>query len=274
MTTPPRAAPKAWPAEAVELRPVKSLLPYARNARTHSPEQVSQIAAAIEEYGFTVPLLVDEASEIIAGHGRLLAAVELGLARIPVMVARGWTPAQKRAYRIWDNQSGLLSEWDAGLLKVEIADLKAGDYNLDLLGFPELQLVEFMSGLGNGAGNRQSGMGSLAEKFGVPPFSVLNAREGWWQDRKRAWIALGLQAELGRGESMIGDGKSVMRDRTKWTHQSKAVQAEGAQRASPPDAAAAIEGQSRLAALRAKPRRKPDAIPGGQAATRHGGTRD
>ena len=87
-----------WPADKVERRPIDALIPYARNARTHSEEQVAQIAASIREWGWTVPVLVDETGGIIAGHGRVLAARKLGLAEVPVMVAAGWSEAQKRAY--------------------------------------------------------------------------------------------------------------------------------------------------------------------------------
>src|SRR3954466_4300566 len=96
-----------WPADAVERRPVSSLTPYARNARTHSDAQVAQIAGSICEWGWTVPVLVDESGMLIAGHGRVLAARKLGLSEIPVMVARGWSEAQKRAYVIADNKLAL-----------------------------------------------------------------------------------------------------------------------------------------------------------------------
>ena len=86
-----------WPADKVERRDVASLVPYARNARTHSPAQVAAIAASIREWGWTVPVLVDDAGGIIAGHGRILAAQKLGITEVPVMVAAGWTEAQKRA---------------------------------------------------------------------------------------------------------------------------------------------------------------------------------
>jgi ParB-like chromosome segregation protein Spo0J len=96
------AIAQLWPADAVERRPIRSLVPSARNARTHSDEQVGQIAASIREWGFTIP--VDEAGLIIAGHGRVLGAKRLDLGEGPVVVARGWTEAQKRAYRIADNK--------------------------------------------------------------------------------------------------------------------------------------------------------------------------
>jgi predicted alpha/beta hydrolase len=84
-----------WPADRVARQPIDGLLPYARNARTHSDKQIAQIAASIREWGWTMPVLVDEEGGIIAGHGRVLAARKLGLADVPVMVARGWTRAQK-----------------------------------------------------------------------------------------------------------------------------------------------------------------------------------
>jgi hypothetical protein len=86
-----------WPADKVERRAVAALIPCARNARTHSPEQVDQIAASIREWGWTVPVLVDDEDGIIAGHGRVLAAHKLAIAEVPVMVAAGWSEAQKRA---------------------------------------------------------------------------------------------------------------------------------------------------------------------------------
>ena len=113
-----------WPADAVERRPVAALVPYARNARTHSDEQVAQIAASIREWGWTMPVLVDEAGTIIAGHGRVLAAQSLGIAEVPVMVAAGWSEAQKRAYVIADNKLALNAGWDEELLPVELGDLK------------------------------------------------------------------------------------------------------------------------------------------------------
>ena len=136
-----RAKPE-WPADKVERRPVASLTPYARNARTHSPGQVDQIAASIREWGWTVPILVDETGGIIAGHGRVLAAHKLGLAEVPVMVAAGWTEAQKRAYVLADNKLALNAGWDADLLRVELTDLQAFDFDLGLTGFDDAELAD------------------------------------------------------------------------------------------------------------------------------------
>lgn len=126
-----------WSADAVERRPLKSVKHYSANARTHSPEQVAQIAASIREFGFTIPLLVDEAGELIAGHGRALAAQEIGLELVPVMVARGWTQKQIKAYRLADNQLALNAGWDVKLLAAELETLPD---MAALIGFSESEL--------------------------------------------------------------------------------------------------------------------------------------
>lgn len=133
-----------WPADAVERRPVAALTPYARNARTHSDEQVAQIARSIEEFGWTVPVLVDEAGGIIAGHGRILAAHRLGLTDVPVMVARGWSEEQKRLYVIADNQLALNADWDMDVLSSELAELRGAGLDLTLAGFDVKQLAEIL----------------------------------------------------------------------------------------------------------------------------------
>jgi ParB-like nuclease domain len=126
-----------WPADRVERRPVAQLIPAARNARTHSEEQVAQIAASIKEWGWTVPVLVDEAGSIITGHGRVLAAQTLGLDTVPVMIAAGWSKAKKQAYAIADNKLPLNAEWDLDLLKLELGELKDSDFDLGLVGFSD-----------------------------------------------------------------------------------------------------------------------------------------
>ena len=123
--------------EKLERWPVERLVPYERNARTHSPEQLAQIAASIVEFGFTNPILVASDAGIIAGHGRLEAAKQLGLAEVPVVVLDHLTPAQRRAYVIADNQLALISGWDDELLKNELAELGELEFDLTLLGWGE-----------------------------------------------------------------------------------------------------------------------------------------
>lgn len=130
-----------WPADKVERRSVESLVPYARNARTHSDAQVAQIAASIIEWGWTTPVLVDETGSIIAGHGRVMAARKLGLTDVPVMVASGWSEAQKRAYVLADNKLALNAGWDAELLKIELGELQELSFDLSLTGFSDDELA-------------------------------------------------------------------------------------------------------------------------------------
>src|SRR6202045_1999151 len=135
----------AWPADQVERWPLTKLIPYARNARTHSDEQVAQIAASIREFGFTNPVLVDEEGTLIAGHGRVLGAQQLGITDVPTMVARGWTPAQIQAYRVADNKLALNAGWDPELLRLELGELKLGGFDLSLTGFGDLELRDIMA---------------------------------------------------------------------------------------------------------------------------------
>jgi ParB-like chromosome segregation protein Spo0J len=140
------------PADKVERWSIDKLVPYARNARTHSDEQISQIAASIKEWGWTTPVLVDEQGSIIAGHGRTLAAQKLKMAEVPVMVAKGWSDAKKRAYVLADNKLALNAGWDNEMLALELAELQGLDFDLDLTGFtPEeieaLTPVELTEGL-------------------------------------------------------------------------------------------------------------------------------
>lgn len=136
---------KQWPADKVERRKVVELVPYARNARTHSPDQVDQIAASIREWGWTTPVLVDEAGGIIAGHGRILAAHKLGIPDVPTMTAIGWTEAQKKAYILADNKLALNAGWDTDLLRVELAELSALDFDMPLIGFEADELAALMA---------------------------------------------------------------------------------------------------------------------------------
>lgn len=133
--------PIKWPADRVERRPIDALIPDARNARTHSDAQVAQIAASMAEWGWTNPVLVDETGRIIAGHGRVLAARKLGLGEAPVMVAEGWTEAQKRAYVIADNQLAMNAGWDEALLSSEVRGLAEWDFDLSLLGFADIDAL-------------------------------------------------------------------------------------------------------------------------------------
>ena len=119
---------------------VDKLIPYARNSRTHSDEQVAQIAASIKEWGFTTPILIEPDGGIIAGHGRVMAAQRLGLDEVPVIIAEDWTDAQKRAYVVADNKLALNAGWDLEMLRIELDELKALNFDVELTGFGEQEL--------------------------------------------------------------------------------------------------------------------------------------
>jgi ParB-like chromosome segregation protein Spo0J len=123
------------PADKVQKWPIDKLVPYARNARTHSDEQIGQIAASIKEWGWTTPVLVDEDGGIIAGHGRTLAAQRLKMTEVPVMVAKGWSDAKKRAYLLADNKLALNAGWDNQMLALELAEIGELGFDLELIGF-------------------------------------------------------------------------------------------------------------------------------------------
>jgi hypothetical protein len=140
----------ASPADKVERWPIDRLRPYPQNPRLHPAANIAEIVASIEQFGFTVPVLVDEQGEVIAGAGRLEAAHKLKLSEVPVIVARGWTDAQKRSYRILDNSIPLGSTWSSEMLKFEYKELKLTDWGDNLLPFniePELLLAMDHGGL-------------------------------------------------------------------------------------------------------------------------------
>ncbi len=123
----------------------RDLIPYARNARTHSDDQVAQIAASIREFGFTNPVLTDGANGIIAGHGRVLAARKLGLDEVPVIELGHLTPAQRKAYILADNKLALNAGWDADLLRLELAELQDLGFDLGLTGFDADEIAGFLA---------------------------------------------------------------------------------------------------------------------------------
>ena len=132
-------------ARRIEIWPVDRLVPYARNARTHSAEQVAQIAASIVEFGFNAPILVDGHAGIVAGHGRLLAARKLGLPEVPVVVLDHLTDTQRRAYIIADNKLSENAGWDEEILAAELADLQHDGLDLKLVGFSDEELAALLA---------------------------------------------------------------------------------------------------------------------------------
>jgi len=199
----------------IRLVPIGRVAPYPGNPRAISAEAVNKVANSLREFGWQQPIVVDPEMVVVAGHTRLLAARLLGMTQVPIKVAEGLTPAKIAAYRLADNRSGEEAEWDMRLLRIELDALEAADLNLGVMtGFDDDELESIRLGDDD---DEPGDPTKLADRFGLPPFSVLNARDGWWQDRKRAWIALGIQSELGRGEDLLGRAGELERgDREGW----------------------------------------------------------
>jgi hypothetical protein len=200
---PPASAerqPRAWPADKIERRPIASLKPYLANARLHSPEQIEQLANSIRQWGWTMPVLVDEQGVLIAGHARTRAAALLNLPDIPVMVARGWSPEQIRAYVIADNKLAMNADWSQELLIKEVGELAASSFDVTLLGFGEAELVHLLEPDRDFDPNREWG--------GMPAFS---------QDDLMAWrsIVVHFKDQSGVDDFANRMGQSVT-DKTKY----------------------------------------------------------
>ena len=156
---------------AIKQTSVKTLIPYANNARTHSEEQITQIADSITEFGFTNPVLIDEEGNIIAGHGRCLAAKELGLDKIPTITITGLSPEQIKAYIIADNQLALNAGWDLDMVRIEIEQLEEASFDIKLLGFDNLFMTSLYEVVDFGAGTEgdQGELDKLEPKLAICP---------------------------------------------------------------------------------------------------------
>src|SRR5438270_2301618 len=145
---PDPSAIRPWPADQVERWPIERVIPYTSNPRVHSEADLDKIAASIRKWGWTAPPVVDEAGVLIVGGARVAAAAKIGLATIPVIVARGWSEEEKNAYRIADNQLAARASWDPDLLRSELQALDFADFDLGLIGFEADALETILAGLG------------------------------------------------------------------------------------------------------------------------------
>jgi hypothetical protein len=142
-------------ADKIELIEIEKLIPYARNSRTHSDEQVAQIAGSIREFGFTNPVLINKDGTIVAGHGRVMAARKLGMASVPCLRLGHLTESQVRAYVIADNKLALNAGWNEEMLAAELEALKKEGFDVNLTGFNHSEVEEILSDTGD----------SLSEKY-------------------------------------------------------------------------------------------------------------
>lgn len=223
--------------EQVVLVPIDEIKPYPNNSKTHSEHQIQEIIQSIKEFGWTVPCLLDENKMLLAGHGRHLAGRKLGMTHIKCLFKYGLSEKQKRAYVIADNKLTENGGWDLKKLTEEVDFLIRNDFDATVTGFSMQEIDDLLKGLdtailpaeqqGNQAAfanlarnnttaadpkkNRKN-VGSLADKFMAPPFSVLDARTGKWQERKRAWLGLGIKGEIGRAEELTIAGDKATKD--------------------------------------------------------------
>ena len=178
-------------------RGIDSIREYENNPR-HNEKAVEAVAESIKQFGFRVPIVIDADGVIVCGHTRLKAARRLGLSAVPCVVADDLTPEQIKAYRLADNKTAELAEWDFAKLEQELAEI---DADMSLFGF---DMSEFEEAFSEGVEldeNRET----LQEKYIVPPFSVFDTRQGYWQDRKEVWKKI-IKSDEGRDTGLLGDG--------------------------------------------------------------------
>lgn len=178
--------------EEIIYKKVKDLKLNEKNPRKND-NAVDTVAKSIEEFGFKNPLIIDKDNKVWCGNTRLKAARKLGLKEVPCLVADDLTEEQIRKLALIDNKSSEIAEWDLDLLKEELEDLDLSEFDLDW-GIEDNILDKY----------NDKSCGTLVERFGIPPFSVFDTKQGYWQDRKSLWKDLGIKSEIGRDENLLG----------------------------------------------------------------------
>ena len=191
----------------MEIKEMKigDLVPYENNPRNND-EAVDAVAESIRQCGYIAPIIVDENNVILAGHTRLKALKRLGIDKFPVGIKEGLTEEQKRKYRLLDNKTNEFASWDFEKLTEELEGLDFGDFDF------QFELSD--SGIEPYDIDRK-GSGKLSERFLIPPYSIFDTRKGTWQDRKRAWKALGIASEEGRSDGLLGEGLNQLTKKMK-----------------------------------------------------------
>lgn len=185
-----------------EMIDIALLKPYKKNTKRHNQTQIDNVAESIRKFGFVQPFVIDKNNEVVIGHCRLLAAQKLGIKELPCVRVDYLTAAQVKALRILDNKLNE-SEWDLDFLNEELPEIDLTGFDVDFgLDVEETKYQDYTAG-------------SLADKFGVPPFSVIDRRQGSWRERKQEWLAKGIKSELGRAKSLLGSGLQKLCDNAK-----------------------------------------------------------
>lgn len=173
---------------------VKDISVYRNNPRVND-NAVKYVAESIRQFGFKVPIVIDGSGVIVTGHTRLKAALQLGMNEVPCVIADDLTPEQVKAFRLADNKVAEFATWNDELLALELDGL---DFDMSVFGFDfeDLDVKTYDN----------AGSGTLVDQFLVPPFSVFDSRQGYWQDRKREWLDLGIRSEVGRDDDLLNGG--------------------------------------------------------------------
>ena len=170
------------------------------NARKHSKKNLDAIKGSLRKFGQQKPIVVDGNNVVVAGNGTLEAARALGWTEINIVRTK-LTGPDAIAFALADNRTAELAEWDLEPLNKTLQSLKDIDFDLGSIGFDAEFLGEHLGGDSDTDGSGEPGNAKLSDTFLVPPFTVLDARQGYWQERKRQWLSLGIKSELGRGEA-------------------------------------------------------------------------
>lgn len=179
---------------------VSDLIPYANNPR-HNEDAVDVVAASIREFGFKVPMVIDSNNVVVAGHTRLLAAKSLGMDVVPCVVADDLTEEQIKAFRLADNKTAEKATWDFEKLELEMQELT--EIDMEQFGF-DLPNVEREA--------EEEEKKTLADRFLVPPFSVINGASGIMSNRKKIWLKKGIKSEIGRGGNLCFNSPDGWKD--------------------------------------------------------------
>ncbi len=175
---------------------------YEHNSRTHSEDQIQEVVNSINRYGYTNPILVDENNVIIAGHCRIEGAKRVGMTEIPTIIIDGLSDVEKAELVICDNKLALNAGWDFNILADQITFIRDNGGDVYATGFNAEEIATFMPDKVDQF-NIENDRVKLTDKFLVPPFSVLDARQGYWQERKNAWLKMGIKSEIGRGDNLL-----------------------------------------------------------------------
>lgn len=186
--------------DAVKIIPIGEIKLNSENRNVHPPDQIDRLAKMIQANGFRNPIIISNQSEVsIAGEGRVLAALKLGMTHVPVIFQDFDSPEQEYQFGVGDNAIAAWSTLDYSKIHHDIGDL--GPFDIELLGIrdftviPNGEIEKDQTKNSQGQENRVK----LSDRFLVPPFTILDARQGYWQERKRQWLSLGIKSELGRG---------------------------------------------------------------------------